>query len=396
LEVLDNGKSIGEATHADVNLAIQTFRYFAGWADKIHGSVVNPSGPLAKGTFGYIQKDPVGIVGQVIPWNFPILMAAWKLGPALATGCTVVLKPAEQTPLTALRLGELIVEAGFPRGAVNIVTGDGETGRLLVRHPDIDKIAFTGSTEVGHEIMSTAAAHFKRVTLELGGKSPLVVCADADIDKAVAGAHLALFLNQGQCCCAGSRVFVDEKIYDQFVEKSVALAKQRKVGPGWEIATQQGPQVSLEQQQRILGYINLGKQQGAKLMTGGGNGGFKKGFFVEPTVFADVQDHMTIAQEEIFGPVMSILKFKDLDEVLHRANKSKYGLAASVFTKNFGVAQKLAKGFRAGSVWVNCYDVFDASLPFGGFKHSGIGREQGQEALANYLESKTVVFGTEI
>jgi aldehyde dehydrogenase (NAD+) len=394
LEVLDNGKGISEATSGDMALVLQCFRYYAGWADKIHGSVINPSGPFAKGLFGYTEREPVGVVGQIVPWNFPLLMAAWKLGPALAAGCTVVLKPAEQTPLTALRLGELIVEAGFPAGVVNIVPGDGETGKLVASHPGLDKIAFTGSTEVGHEIMRTASKNFKRVTLELGGKSPLIVCADADLDKAAAGAHVALFLNQGQCCCAGSRIYVDEKIYDKFVEKSIQLAKSRKLGYGWLLDTQQGPQVSQEQQEKILEYIKSGKEQGARLLLGGGRGNFKKGYFVEPTVFADVRDDMKIAQEEIFGPVMSILKYKSIDEVIQRANKTKYGLAGSVWTQNFAVAQKIVKSLRAGSIWVNCYDTFDAALPFGGFKHSGIGRELGPQGLDNYLETKTVVHNT--
>jgi len=391
LEVLDNGKTVGEATAADMNLVLQCYRYYAGWADKIHGSVVNPSGPVAgRGHYGVVEREPVGVVGQIIPWNFPMLMQAWKLGPALATGCSVVLKPAEQTPLTALRIGELAIEAGFPAGAINILPGDGETGKLVAQHPDIDKVAFTGSTEVGLEIMKNAARDLKRVTLELGGKSPVIVCADADLDKAVATAHVGLFLNQGQCCCAGSRILVHESIYDKFVEKSVAMAKGRKVGPGWDPSSQQGPQVSKEQQDRVLNYIKSGKEQGAKLMIGGNAWG-KKGFFVEPTVFADVKDHMKIAQEEIFGPVMSIMKYKDVEEAIKRANNTEYGLGAAIFTKSFGQAQKIARRIRSGTVWINCYDVFDASLPFGGFKQSGLGRELGEAGLNSYLEYKTVV-----
>jgi len=323
-----------------------------------------------------------------------MLMMAWKLGPALATGCSVVLKPAEQTPLTALRIGELAIEAGFPRGAINILPGDGETGALLAKHKGISKVAFTGSTEVGLEIMKTAALDLKRVTLELGGKSPMIVMEDADIDKAVAIGHLGLFLNQGQCCCASSRIFVHENVYDKFVKKSVEVAKSRVVGPGWQKGVAQGPQVSKEQQDKVLAYIKSGKDQGARLMAGGNAVG-KKGFFVEPTVFADVQDNMTIAEEEIFGPVMSIMKYKSIEEVIPRANNSKYGLAAAIMTKNFGKAQKVARALRAGTVWVNCYDVFDAALPFGGFKQSGVGRELGEVALNNYLEYKTVVFNTD-
>jgi len=358
--------------------------------------VLNPSGPAAKGTFAYTLREPVGVVGAIIPWNFPMLMMAWKLGPAFATGCSVVLKPAEQTPLTALRIAELAVQAGFPRGALNVVPGDGDTGRLLAEHPGISKVAFTGSTEVGHEIMRNASRDLKRVTLELGGKSPLIVFPDANIDAAVEGAHIGLFFNQGQCCCAGSRIFVHERVYDEFVAKSVKLAKSRKVGPGWEADVSQGPQVSDEQQNKILAYIQSGVQAGAKLMTGGGRGPSKKGYFVEPTVFADVQDDMKIAQEEIFGPVMSILKFRETDEVLKRANKTKYGLAGAVYTRNFGLAQKVIRNLRAGTVWVNTYDVFDAGMPFGGFKHSGFGRDCGEAALIGYTETKNVVMSTDI
>eukprot|EP00455_Lapot_gusevi_P050171 TRINITY_DN722_c0_g2_i3.p1 TRINITY_DN722_c0_g2~~TRINITY_DN722_c0_g2_i3.p1 ORF type:complete len:397 (+),score=161.91 TRINITY_DN722_c0_g2_i3:262-1452(+) len=395
LEVLDNGKSLAEASAADLPLTIQCYRYYAGWADKIHGKVIHAGGPFftKHSHFAYSEPEPVGVVGQIIPWNFPLLMQAWKLGPALAAGCSVVMKPAEQTPLSALRIGELLVEAGFPPGAVNILPGDGETGKLVATHPGIDKVAFTGSTEVGKEIMRNAASTLKRVTLELGGKSPMVVLPDADVEQAAELAHFGLFLNQGQCCCASSRVFVHEDIYDKFVQKSAEVAKRRVVGNGWESKTQQGPQVSAEQQQRVLGYINKGKQEGARLLSGGVQHG-SKGFFVAPTVFADVQDNMTIAQEEIFGPVMSILKFKSTEEVLTRANLTVYGLAAAVVTRDFAAAQKLVRGIRAGTVWVNCYDTFDASLPFGGFKQSGIGRELGEAALANYLENKTVVFRT--
>jgi len=294
-----------------------------------------------------------------------------------------------------LRVAELAIQAGFPKGSLNIIPGDGDTGKLLASHKGIDKIAFTGSTEVGIEIMRNAAIDVKRVTLELGGKSPLIILDDANIDRAVETAHVGLFLNQGQCCCASSRIFVHEKVYDEFVKKSVELAKQRKLGFGWEKETTQGPQISKEQQDKILNYIKSGKNQGAKLLLGGGKGNFKKGYFVEPTVFADVQDNMTIAQEEIFGPVMSVLKFKDVDEVIKRANNTPYGLAASVFSGNFGKAQYISRQLRAGTVWINCYDVFDAGVPFGGFKHSGIGRELGPEGLNNYIENKSVVFNNQ-
>jgi aldehyde dehydrogenase (NAD+) len=393
LESLDNGKPVGEARAADLNLVIQCYRYYAGWADKIHGQVVNPGGPFGKGTFGYIEKEPVGVVGQIIPWNFPLLMQAWKIGPAVATGCSTVIKLAPQTPLSGLRVGELIQEAGFPAGAINIIPGDDETGILISKHDGFDKIAFTGSTAVGRAIMADQAhsTNMKRVTLELGGKSPAVVMEDADMENAVASLHTGLFLNQGQCCCAGSRIFVHEKVYDEFVEKSAEMAENRVMGPGWEDTTQQGPQISREQQDIILGYVEKGRNEGATLVTGG-TPGFDRGYFVEPTVFADVSDDMTIAKEEIFGPVMSILKYSDVDEVIARANDTEYGLAAAVYTSDYNKAHHFIKHFRAGTVWVNCYDVFDAATPFGGFKASGIGRELGEAGLDSYLEKKSVVW----
>src|SRR5271170_6342422 len=387
LESLDNGKPFTIAKAADVPLSIACYRYYAGWADKVQGKTI----PIAGDYFCYTRHEPVGVVGQIIPWNFPLLMQAWKLAPALATGNTVVMKPAEQTPLTALRVGELIVEAGFPEGVVNLLPGYGPTaGAALARHMDVDKVAFTGSTEVGHLIMEAAAkSNLKRVTLELGGKSPNIIFNDADMAEAVEGAHFALFFNQGQCCCAGSRLFVEEKCYDEFVARSVERAKKRTVGNPFDKNTEQGPQVDQDQFNKVMGYIESGKQENAKLLAGGNRVG-NKGYFIEPTVFADVQDNMKIAQEEIFGPVMSILKFKDINEVVDRANKSLYGLAAAVWTKDITKAHAIADGVRAGTVWVNCYDVFDAAAPFGGFKQSGIGRELGEYGLANYTEVKTV------
>lgn len=387
LEALDNGKPYYIASVADLPLTIACYRYYAGWADKIEGKTI----PVNGNYFSYTKHEPVGVCGQIIPWNFPLLMQAWKLGPALAAGCTVVMKPAEQTPLTALRVGELIVEAGFPPGVVNLLPGYGPTaGGAIARHMDVDKVAFTGSTEVGHLIMKSAAeSNLKRVTLELGGKSPNIVFADADMDEAVEGSHFALFFNQGQCCCAGSRLFVEEKCYDEFVEKSVARARKRTVGDPFEKSTEQGPQVDNDQFNKVMSYIEAGKQEKAKLLTGGKRVG-DKGYFIEPTVFADVQDNMKIAQEEIFGPVMSILKFKDMAEVVERANKSMYGLAAAVWTKDITKAHAVADSVRAGTVWVNCFDVFDAGTPFGGFKQSGLGRELGEYGLANYTEVKTV------
>src|SRR5438309_128146 len=387
LESLDNGKPYRDSFNIDLPMTSKCYRYYAGWADKIHGKTI----PVEGNYFCYTRHEPVGVVGQIIPWNFPLLMQAWKLAPALACGNTVVMKTAEQTPLSALRVGELILEAGFPEGVVNILPGYGPTaGAALARHMDVDKIAFTGSTEVGHLIMKAAAeTNLKRVTLELGGKSPNIVFADADMNEAIEGAHFALFFNQGQCCCAGSRLYVEEKCYDEFVDKSVARAKKRTVGNPFDKNTEQGPQVDQDQFNKVMSYIDSGKQEKAKLLAGGNRVG-DKGYFIEPTVFADVQDHMKIAREEIFGPAMSILKFKDLNEVGERANKSLYGLAAVVWTKDITKAHAIADSVRAGTVWVNCYDVFDAGAPFGGFKQSGIGRELGEYGLANYTEVKTV------
>src|SRR5450631_977506 len=387
LEALDNGKPYSVARAADLPLTIACYRYYAGWADKLQGKTI----PVNGNYFTYTKHEPVGVVAQIIPWNFPLLMQAWKLGPALATGCTVVMKPAEQTPLSALRVGELALEAGFPAGVLNLLPGYGPTaGAALARHMDVDKVAFTGSTEVGHLIMEASAhSNLKRVSLELGGKSPNIVFADADMDQAIEGSHFALFFNQGQCCCAGSRLFVEDKCYDEFVEKSVARAKSRKVGDPFDSATEQGPQVDQAQFEKVLGYIDSGKRDGANLLCGGGRWG-DRGYFVEPTVFANVQDNMKIAEEEIFGPVMSIIKFKDMSEVVERANRTMYGLAAGVWTRDIGKAHAIANNVRAGTVWVNCYDVFDAAAPFGGFKQSGIGRELGEYGLQQYTEVKTV------
>jgi aldehyde dehydrogenase (NAD+) len=387
LETLDNGKPIADSLAADLPLTIQCYRYYAGWADKVTGKTI----PVDGNYFCYTRHEPVGVVGQIIPWNFPLLMQAWKWGPALACGNALVLKPAEQTPLTALRIAQLAQEVGFPDGVVNVVPGYGPTaGAALSSHMDVDKIAFTGETSTGKIVMTAAAnSNLKRVSLELGGKSPNVVFADADLDAAIEGAYFGLFFNQGQCCVAGSRLFVEEKVYDEFVHKISAKTKARRVGDPFDPATEQGPQVSQEQMDRILGYIEHGKKDGAKLLTGGGRAG-GNGYFVEPTVFADVQDGMKIAQEEIFGPVMSILKFKDIDEVIDRGNRTLYGLAAAVWTKDVKKAHALAHRLKAGTVWVNCYDVFDAAAPFGGFKMSGIGRELGEYALNMYTEVKTV------
>ena len=386
LETLDNGKPIRETTNADIPLAIEHMRYYAGWCTKITGQTIPVSGPY----FNYTRHEAVGVVGQIIPWNFPLLMAMWKLGAALATGCTVVLKPAEQTPLSALYLAELIKEAGFPDGVVNIVPGFGETaGQPLVDHPLVDKIAFTGSTEVGKMIMANASKTLKRVTLELGGKSPNIILPDADLTKAIPGAFNGVMFNQGQVCCAGSRVFIQKKQFDNVVADMAAQAKKMKQGAGIHADTEIGPLVSVEQQQRVLGYIERGLNEGAQLVAGGFNPS-EEGYFVSPTVFADVRDEMTIAKEEIFGPVISAMPYDDLDELINRANNSNYGLAAGVWTRDIANAHYIASKLRAGTVWVNCYNTFDAASPFGGYKQSGIGREMGSYALNNYTEVKSV------
>jgi len=388
LETLDNGKPLSIAKTVDVAKTIACYRYFAGWADKVQGKTIPVDGDF----FSYTRHEPVGVVGQIIPWNYPMLMQSWKLAPALATGNTVVMKPAEQTPLSALRVGELLLEAGYPEGVVNILPGFGPTaGAALARHMDVDKVAFTGSTEVGRLIMTAAAqSNLKRVTLELGGKSPNIIFEDTDLDAAVEGAHMGIFVNQGQSCCAGSRVFVEEKIYQAFVEKSVARAAKRRVGDPLDPNTDQGPQIDQCQYDKIMGYIESGRREGATLAGGGERVG-DRGYFIRPTVFVDVQDDMKIAQEEIFGPVMSVIAFKGIDEVIARANKTDYGLAAGVWTRDIKKAHAVANGVRAGTVWVNCYHVLDVRAPFGGFKQSGMGRELGEYALHEYTEVKTVI-----
>jgi len=387
LESLDNGKPYRDSMAADLPLTIKCYRYYAGWADKIVGKTIPVDGDFTC----FTRHEPVGVVGQIIPWNFPLLMQAWKWGPALASGCTLVLKPAEQTPLTALRVAQLAQEAGFPNGVINVVPGFGPTaGAALTRHMDVDKVAFTGETSTGQLIMEAAAkSNLKRVSLELGGKSPNIVFADADIDAAVEGAYFGLFFNQGQCCCAGSRLFVEQSIHDEFVAKLVQRAKSQKVGDPFDPETTQGPQITREQQERVLNFIDSGKKEGATIHCGGGKPNLP-GYFVEPTVFSGVTDGMKIAREEIFGPVMNILPFGNIEEVVERSNRTQFGLAAAVWTRDIKKAHRMARSLRAGTVWINCYDIFDAAAPFGGYKMSGVGRELGEYALQLYTEVKTV------
>ena len=387
LETLDNGKPYSVAYSADLDLTIKCYRYFAGWSDKIHGKTIPTDGSIMT----FTRHEPIGVVGQIIPWNFPLLMQAWKLGPALCAGNTIVMKPAEQTPLTALYVAALIAEAGFPPGVVNMIPGYGPTaGAAISSHPKVDKVAFTGSTEVGHLIMQAAgASNLKNVTLELGGKSPNIVLEDADLDLAIETSHMALFFNQGQCCCAASRTFVQESIYDEFVKRSIARAKARKVMDPMDLDCEQGPQVDQEQMDKIMDLIESGQKEGANLACGGKRIG-KKGFFIQPTVFTEVKDDMRIAKEEIFGPVMQIMKFKTIDEAIERANSTNYGLAAAIFTKDLEKAMMISQGIRAGVIWINCYNIFSVQSPFGGFKESGSGRELGEYGLQQYSEVKAV------
>lgn len=388
LETLDSGKPYEQARFGELPSVSRQFRYYAGWADKIFGTTGPADGAHAVQTL----HEPIGVVGQIIPWNFPIVMYSWKVAPALAAGNTVVLKTAEQTPLSAMLAGKLALEAGIPPGVLNIVSGYGPTaGAALAEHMDVDKVAFTGSTEVGRLVMGAAArSNLKPVTLELGGKSPMIICEDADVDAAVELAHFALFFNMGQCCCAGSRTFVHESIYDEFVEKSKVRALKRVVGDPFMTGVEQGPQVDKEQFNKVLSYIESGRDQGANLLTGGARLG-KTGYYIKPTIFTDVKEGMKIFDEEIFGPVQSITKFKTLEEVVHRANNTVYGLAAGILSNNLNTVNTLSRSLRAGTIWVNCFDVFDVTIPFGGYKQSGIGREKGKYALENYTQVKAVI-----
>jgi len=393
LESLDNGKPIGVARAADVPLAADLFHYMAGWATKLEGNTISLSVPYTPDAqyHAFTRREPIGVVAQIIPWNFPLLMAAWKLGPALTAGCTVVLKLAEETPLSGLRLAEICQEAGLPPGVLNVLTGFGEScGAPLAAHRGVDKVAFTGSTEVGKMIVKAASNDLKKVTLELGGKSPNIILEDADLDLAIPGAANAIFFNHGQCCCAGSRLFVQEKKFDQVVEGVTAFARSIRLGPGLDAQTQMGPLVSQTQLDRVRGYLQAGTEQGAHAACGGRRSG-ESGYFIEPTVFVNTSPKMKIYQEEIFGPVVSVLPFKSADDdLVALANDTNYGLAAGIYTRDMPRAHRIANRLRAGTVWINCYNIFDAALPFGGYKESGWGREMGHNALDNYLETKSI------
>jgi len=389
LETLDNGKPINESKNVDVPATADVFRYYAGWATKIEGETINTNPQF----FTYTLREPIGVVGQIIPWNFPMLMMAWKWGPALACGNSVILKPAEQTPLTALRIGELAVEAGFPAGVINIITGFGENsaGEFIANHMDIDKIAFTGEDKTGQIIVKASAGNLKRVSLELGGKAPNIVFADADLDAAVQGAITGIFFNQGQVCCAGSRLFLENSVKDKFMEKLLASVGKMRQGPGLDTKTRIGPQVSKDQQDRCISYIDIAKKEGAKLECGGDRpADLSKGYFVQPTIFTNVKNDMRIAQEEVFGPVLSVIDFKSMEDVAEQANAVRFGLSGAIWTSDVKKAHKLASHIQAGTVWVNCYNVFDAAVPFGGYKQSGYGRELGKHSIDLYSNIKSV------
>lgn len=395
LESLDNGKPQHVADGVDIGFVIECYRYYAGWADKCGGKVIKPTRDTGA-TFAMTLHEPVGVCGAIIPWNFPLLMQAWKLGPALAMGCTVVMKLSEKTPLSGMAFCQLIKEAGFPPGVVNVLNGPGSTGDMIARHMGIAKVAFTGSSAVGHKIAIAAGeSNLKKVSLELGGKSPMIICKDADLDQAATACHIGLFVNMGQCCCASSRIYIHESIHDKFVEKVVEIAKTlRTLGdttsPTAVPICDLGPQVDKIQFDKIMNYIKLGKEEGAKCLLGGDRLG-TKGYYVQPTVFSDVSDNMTIAKEEIFGPVMQLMKFKTLEEAISRANSTHYGLAAGICTRDVGTALAVAHDLDAGTVWVNCYDNFDMACPFGGYKTSGWGRDKGEYALENYTNVKCIM-----
>jgi phenylacetaldehyde dehydrogenase len=392
LEALDNGKSVVIARHVDIKHAVEVWRYMAGWPTKIEGQTLPISGTLVPGQeyVAFSQREPVGVVGAIIAWNFPFLLATWKTAPALAAGCTVVLKPAEETPLTALRLGELIIEAGFPKGVFNVVTGMGATaGAALAAHGQVDKVTFTGSTEVGRLVVQAAAGNMKKVTVELGGKSPTIILGDADVEQAIAGAASAIFFNQGQVCCAGSRLYVARAHFDAVMDGVAQQARGMKLGPGLDASAQLGPLVSAVQRERVMKYVSEGIKAGARAVVGG-HAVSAPGYYVEPTVFAEASESMSIVREEIFGPVVVAQPFDDLGEVARLANNTIYGLAASIWTKDVSKVFKLASKIKAGTVWVNCHNVLDPTMPFGGYKQSGWGRELGREAVYSCLESKSL------
>ncbi len=389
LESVNTGKTLFDSGKVELPFAAEVFRYYAGWTTKIHGETLN----LRDGAFTFTLRQPVGVVGAIVPWNFPFLLASWKIAPALAAGNTVVLKPASLTPLTALRFAELTQEAGLPEGVFNVVTGPGgKVGMALVRHAGVDKVAFTGSTDVGKGIMKEAAGSLKRVSLELGGKSPNVVFADADLEAALRGALTGIFYNKGEVCAAGSRLLVEQRVHDEFVEKLVDRVKGLKVGDPMDKGTRMGPVVSAQQLETVLSYVDAGRREGATLAAGGGRVrvGDGRGYFVQPTVFTGVSNAMRIAREEIFGPVLSVIPFKDAEDAVAQGNETFYGLAAAVWTRDVGKALRVARALRAGTVWVNAYNLYDAALPFGGFKESGFGRELGQAGLDLYTEVKSV------
>ena len=389
IESLDNGKPISDARNIDLPFSCELLRYMAGWSTKITGQQIPISAPGE--WHAYSIREPVGVVGQIIPWNFPLMMAVWKIAPALAAGCTIVLKPAEQTPLSAIRLGELITEAGFPPGVFNLITGDGTAGAAVAAHPDVDKVAFTGSTEVGKLIVQAAAGNLKKVSLELGGKSPAIVFPDADLSVAIPGAASGIFFNMGQCCTAGSRLFVHERIFDKMMTGLSDEAAKMKIGPGLDPETRVGPLVSDEQFQRVTGFLESGRQDGVEVVTGGKRHG-NEGYFVEPTVLTRTTPEMKVVREEIFGPVVCAMPYNDddLDRIAKQGNATEFGLAASIWTRDIGIAHKLARKLKAGSVWINVHNFNDVALPFGGYKQSGWGREMGYEAIELYTETKGV------